>query len=243
MAKKAPPNKKAAPKKDNASDVAIIPAADVEVMLPDAADEKLVARAVKDLQGILRATVNRGMEAIGSYLLDKFYAGSPEAYLSTSPTKHASLSLLLQRCESLELPIRRTALSNALRVAAFSHSLPKGAAFNRLPPSHRVELVRIGDPKLVEAVAAQALEDDLSVTKLRELVRRDQPKAATGRPRTPSPLRSLDACLRQLTNAETQRLAIHRTDIRALKEKDRTAVKARLETLKRRVEALEKLLD
>lgn len=243
MAKKAPSKKKPAAKKDAASDVAIIPAADVEVLLPEAADEKLVERAVKDLQGILRTTVNRGMEEIGTYLLDKFYGGSPEAYLSTSPTKHASLSLLLQRCESLDLPIRRTALSNALRVAVFSHSLPKGAAFNKLPPSHRVELVRIGDAKLVEAVASQALEDDLSVAKLRELVRKDQPKATTGRPRTPSPVRLLNACIRQLTNADTQRLAIHRTDIRALDEEDREEVKARLDTLKRRIQALEKLLD
>jgi len=56
-------------------------------------------------------------------------------------------------------------------------------------------------------------------------------------------VRLLDACIRQLTNADTQRLAIHRTDISALDEEDREEMKARLETLKRRIEALEKLLD
>lgn len=212
------------------------------VMSTEEPDERLVDQAVEDLQAILAETVSRGMEQIGTYLLDAFYSGSPDAYLSTTPSKHASLNLLMQRCETLELPIRRTALSNALRVAAFSRSLPKGAQFNKLPPSHRVELVRVGDPERVEAIAARAVDEDLSVAKVRELVREEQPKPKTGRPRTPPALKMLDACVRQLTNTETRRLALKKSDVKEMDDEDRAEARARLDTLKRRIEAMEKLL-
>lgn len=205
-------------------------------------DERLVTQAVEDLKGILRKTLTRGIEEVGSYLLNKFYGGDARAYLSTSPSKHASLSLLLQRCESLELPISRTALSNALRVAAYSRQLPKSASFHQLPPSHRVELVRVADPQRVEAMATKAVTEDLTVASLRKLVREDQPKSKTGRPRTPTPLRVLDACLRQLTNKQTQRLVLSKAEVSGLDEEDRAEVKERVATLKRRLEALEKLL-
>jgi hypothetical protein len=110
------------------------------VMLPRSAelvDRELVERAVAHIRGELAKTVARGINEVGRYLLQTFYDDDPELYLSASPNKHASLRLLIERCESMDFPVSRTFLANALRMAAVSKDLPRAATFRRLPSSHQ----------------------------------------------------------------------------------------------------------
>src|SRR5437868_5969033 len=100
------------------------------VALPRSAekvDRELVERAVSHIRGELAKTVARGMDEVGRYLLQTFYDDDPELYFSASPNKHASLRLLIERCESMDFPVSRTFLANALRMAAVSKDLPRAA--------------------------------------------------------------------------------------------------------------------
>src|SRR5258708_34000084 len=125
------------------------------------------------------------MDEVGRYLLQTFYANDPELYFSASPSKHASLRLLIERCESMDFPVSRTFLANALRIAAVSKDLPQAATFRRLPSSHRVELLRLKAPENVERLASRAISQKLSVQKLRTLIQkrveRNRPGSDRGR--------------------------------------------------------------
>ena len=137
------------------------------------ADRELVERAALDIRAVLAKTLTRGMDEVGRYLLQAFYDGDPELYFSANPNKHASLRLLLERCESLDFPVSRTFLANALRMAAVTKELPRAATFHQLPPSHRVELLRLKAPERVERLASKAVSEKLSVQKLRMLSQKE----------------------------------------------------------------------
>ena len=91
------------------------------IALPKSAekvDRDLVERTVSQIRDVLAKTVTRGMDEVGRYLLQAFYDDDPALYFSASPNKHASLRLLIERCESMDFPVSRTFLANALRMAA-----------------------------------------------------------------------------------------------------------------------------
>jgi hypothetical protein len=219
------------------------------LMLPKSAekvDRDLVERSVAHIRGLLAKTVTRGMEEVGRYVLREFYNDDPELYLSASPNKHASLRLLIERCESHELPVSRTFLSNALRMAAVTKELPRSASFHRLPPSHRVELLRVKAPEQVERLAAKAVEARLSVQKLRALVQKEGDRtrsgAVRGRKRTPNALKAIEACLRTLRDEATGRLLFHRSDIDQMTEEQLARGQATLAVLEKRVAELRRLM-
>jgi hypothetical protein len=179
-------------------------------------------------------------------LLREFYDDDPELYRSTSPMKHASLSLLIERCESLELPVSRTFLANALRVAAVQKQLPRGAMFRSLPPSHRVELVRVGEPDKIERLASKAIGGRLSVQKLRTLVQREQDKAKgaqRGRKRSPEVLKAIERCLRALRDEESGKLLFQRSDVSGLTDEQQAKALAALSSLAQRVAELRCILS
>lgn len=86
-------------------------------------DPGLVSRVCEDIRTVLAKTVGRGMDEVGRILLREFYGDNAAAYLSTSPTKHASLGLLMDSCETMDFPVKRTFLANALRMVAFEQRL------------------------------------------------------------------------------------------------------------------------
>jgi len=154
------------------------------VALPRSAekvDRDLVERAVSHIRDELTKTVTRGMDEVGRYLLQTFYDNDPELYFSASPSKHASLRLLIERCESMDFPVSRTFLANSLRMAAVSKDLPRAATFRRLPSSHRVELLRLKAPENVERLASKAISQKLSVQKLRALIQKEVDRTALPR--------------------------------------------------------------
>lgn len=218
------------------------------VVLPASAekpDKALVDRAVAHIRDVVSKTVARGLDDVGSYLLREFYDDDPALYLSASPSKHASLSMLIERCESLELPVSRTFLANALRMASVTKQLPRAATFHKLPPSHRVELLRVRAPEKLERLASKVVEGKLSVQKLRTLVQKEQEKGkdvARGRKRSPEVLKAIEACLRVLRDEETGKLLFHRSDVTEMTEEQRAKADVALKSLEKRVTELRRIL-
>jgi hypothetical protein len=204
-------------------------------------DRALVDRSVAHIRDVLEKTVSRGLDEVGQFLLKEFYGDDPTFYAASSPMKHASLRKLMDRCDSMELPISRTFLVNALRMAVITKGLPKAATFNRLPPSHRVELLRVREPEKLQRLATRAVEGKLSVVKLRSLVQRAEPP---GRGRRPSPgvLKSIEHCLRLLREEETGKLLFRRSDIAEMTEEQHARADAVLKTLEKRIADLRRIL-
>lgn len=184
------------------------------------ADDALVRRAAKEIQGILAQTVQRGLEEVGAYILEHFYGGDLELYRSTSPAKHASLTKLIERCDTLEFPVSKTLLSNAVRVAATARSLPNGSKFRALPMSHQVELARIADPEKVERLAERAAKQELPVRKLRAIVSKSVASkgAKPGRKPTPDLVRNVVKAVALLKAEDSWRLGFKKEDVEALSE-------------------------
>src|SRR5262245_27971098 len=116
------------------------------VVLPVSAekiDRELVERSVKHIREVLAKTVSRGLDEVGKYLLKAFFDDDTEVFFAAGPHRHASLRRLIERSDSIELPVSRTFLLNALRLAVVARALPDATTFNQLPPSHRVELLRV----------------------------------------------------------------------------------------------------
>lgn len=113
------------------SKTAIVKRDDVDAEVPTSArtaDAALVDGVVEDIRAILAKTVARGMEDVGRLLLKRFFDDNPALYSSSSHAKHASLRLLLERADSMDLPVKRTFLANSLQMAAFSRcGLPRTA--------------------------------------------------------------------------------------------------------------------
>lgn len=235
-------------KKESTPTAEIVVAEPLQAALPASAvaeDTKLVDKAAKHIRDILGRTVTRGLEDVGLYLLDTFYDGNIELYRSTRPSKHASLRLLEQRCETLDLPVSRTFLANAIGVAVMTRQLPKNASFLRLPPGHRLELLPMREPEKVEEIASKAVDGKLTVANLRDLVRKERSKgktAATGRKPTPKLLSVLSSCARLLRNQKTGRLVFRKADVTELTPEQVEEVKEMRETIVKRMEEVEKLL-
>jgi len=209
-------------------------------------DEKLVEKAAKHIRGILARTVARGLEEVGGYLLDTFYNGDPKAYQSLRPGKHASLSLLEARCETLELPVSRTFLANAIGVAVMARQLPETSSFLRLPPSHKQELLRVSTPERVESLATTALESKLTVQKLREMVREEREKGkrtTQGRKAKPKAIRVLSACSRLLHDPTSGRPVLKKGDFSALTPTEVAEVKELREKIQKRLEEVRKMVE
>jgi len=219
------------------------------IALPKSAekvDRDLVERTVSQIRDVLAKTVTRGMDEVGRYLLQAFYDDDPALYFSASPNKHASLRLLIERCESMDFPVSRTFLANSLRMAAITKDLPRAATFRHLPPSHRVELLRLKAPKNVERLASKAISEKLSVQKLRALIQKEAERtnagSGRGRKRTPQVLRTIEHCLRTLRDEDTGRLLIRRSDINDMTEEQVARAQTALASLEKRVADLRRLL-
>jgi hypothetical protein len=209
-------------------------------------DKDLVERAVNDLRELVAKTVARGQDEIGQYLLREFFEDDPEVYLASGHAKHASLRKLMDRCESMELPVSRTVLLNGLRLAAVAKQLPRSSMFAQLPPSHRVELLRVKAPERREKLATRAMESRLSVQKLRVLVAkvavRDQEHPGQGRRPTPGMLKAIEGCLRLLRNEETGKLLFKKGDAKQMTEEQSARAEAALQVLEKRVADLRRIL-
>lgn len=217
-----------------------------EVTLPLSAekvDKDLVDRSVKHIREVLAKTVTRGLDEVGKYLLKEFFNDDPDVFFAAGPNRHASLHRLIERSDSLELPVSRTFLINALRMAVLARELPDSATFNQLPPSHRVELLRVREPEKVERLATRAVARKLSVVKLRELVQKteERTKSTRGRKPTPTALKVIEGCLRLLRDESSGKLLIGRGDIREMTDEQKERAAAAFKVLDKRVAELRRM--
>ncbi len=213
--------------------------------LPDCAlkeDKRLVDEAAARLKALAFNTMAKGIADMGAYLLDTFYEGDPELYRSAAPRKHASLRLLLERCESVDVPVSRSLLAKALLIAARMREMPRNSIFSTLPPSHQAELVRIRSIDKIEKLAERARSDGMSVIRLRAAVRKAVPKSNRGRKPTPAVLRVVQMCVRELRDDDTGRLAIRKDQLTELNEEQLAQARELAGILVRRAEELAKLL-
>ena len=214
--------------------------------LSDGLDEDLVDKAVDHIRSVIERTVEKGLEEVGTYLLKTFYSNDAEAYFSHQPVKKASLSLLVERCNSIALPISRSFLADALRVAAISRHLPSNAPYRQLPVSHRIALSRVDDVARRDRLAMKAAENELSVKKLRALVQkeveRQRASGASSRRGVPPIVKALEAVVSLLRDDETGRLPFKRADVKELGPGYRERADAAYAQLVPRFDDLERLM-
>ena len=134
-----------------------------------AEDMALIQEVEAEIRVLHDETVSKGIDAIGDLLLDKFFDGDP-ARCREGHGSHVSLTVLLGRCQSIGLPVRRTFLSNALQLASFRARMPEAIAARALPPSHRIELLPLKVLTQIEALAKAAVEGRFTVLRLRKAV-------------------------------------------------------------------------
>ena len=165
-------------------------------------DEKAIDDVAAEIKAICERTAQKGMKETGDLLLRTFYDDDPKKYRSLNPRKNVSLRRLMKLCGTFELPVSKTFLSNSIRLAITARALPADADFNRLPLSHRVELLAL-PPGKIEGMATKAIEFDLPVRALRGEVRKVMPASPPrGRPRTPEVVRAMKSAMAELQHCK-----------------------------------------
>jgi hypothetical protein len=206
-------------------------------------DKKLVDETVTWIQATLIRTLHRGIVEIGDYVFDHFFDGEPERLRSKAPNKNASFRSLLERCESVDLPLRQTALYAAVASAAMRRQLPaRDAAYKRLPPSHQAALLPLREPEQVERLAERVLQKGLSVRDVREAVSRemvhgDGPQG--GRRRKPLIVKTLTRSLALFT-LESGRRSFTKAQVEELSD---TEARQALSSAQDLIASLQKLVE
>ena len=131
------------------------------------AELALAEELAPKVRALYQSLVEQGIDAIGQLLFKELFGSNRPRY-AEARGKHPTLAVLLSWCTALRLPMGRTWLADSLQLAAFAPLIEDlTAAFHRLPPSHRIELMRLGDPKKVEAHALVVLEEGRTIKQLR----------------------------------------------------------------------------
>ena len=199
-------------------------------------DDVVVDEAVRHLNRLWREGLLGTVVAVGDYLIEKFYGGSPEEARSQRPNKPSALRQLLERAE--ELPVSPHALKQAVRVAAQYHELPLALAEGLTKTQHEL-LLPVADPAAKRKLAQEAVESKLTSEALKGRVRRVHRPHKGGRPPKPAVRRRLGALLRALEAGNLDE------DLApaSLKRLDAAEIRAGLAEAKRARELVERILD
>ncbi len=205
----------------------------------EGADWALVASTKEELRALITTTVDKGIDDAGDLLLKRFFGDDHKRYGGKNP-ESPSLHLLLKKCGKRDLHVSRTFIGNALRLAVFGRAVKKGSAFPKLAPSHRIELLCLGDPTdtevvdAVEALAEEAFENDYSVRQLRQVVEEIRGVVKRRKPVD----RALDACVRATTDEATGELAFTSKDLAEMTLEQVAHVEEQALVLARRAQAI-----
>ena len=104
---------------------------------------------------------------IGDYLLANFFDNDPQQVSSQNPNKSVSFRRL---CERPDLPFTEGALRRFIQVSINFRLLPEKQA-TLLLPSHHSVLYQVADPQERRDIGIRAARDQVSVRKLRQMVR------------------------------------------------------------------------
>lgn len=160
-------------------------------------DPTLVSETARWITAKVAATLKAGAQEVGEYVLDRFFCNSSELARAKNPNKNASFRALAKKCGTPELPISKTWLNNAVRVAILVRELPRTAtAFRGLPPSYQETLLPLRDPVRVESMAQEVATKTWSYRELRNAVAQERRRNSSapsgrGRYRQPAVIRAL----------------------------------------------------
>ena len=205
----------------------------------EGADRALVASVKEELRALIKATVDKGIDEAGALLLKRFFGDEHGRYGGKNP-ENPSLNLLLKQCGKHELHLSRTFIGNALRLTVFGRSVKKGSAFSQLSPSHRIELLCLGDPTAtavadaVEALSEESLANGYSVRQLRQVVEDFRGLAKRRKPVD----RTLASCVKATTDDETGELAFTAKDFAEMTLEQAAHAKEQALVLMKRAEAM-----
>jgi len=210
-------------------------------------DKKLVDEAVVWIRDTALANIKKTFGEVGEYVIQKFFQDDIELAKSKNPSKTASFRALVDRCGTLDFPVSKTWLNNAVGVAMMNRLLPQStAAFKQLSPSAQETLLPLRDPARVEKVAEKAIEGEFTILQVRKAVRRERtrmPRDPRGRHPTPVITRTLNRSVKAFA-FEGGKLSFTKADVEALdKDQRKDAVKsakALIEKLEGLVSKLEK---
>jgi len=118
---------------------------------------------------------------IGEYLIRNFFDDDLNEVTSQNPNKNVSFREL---CERVDLPFPESALRRFIHVAINFRLMPPEKA-RALPPSHHSVLYHVADPDERCRIGIEAADNELSVRKLRQMVKgKGRRRPGAGRKRT-----------------------------------------------------------
>lgn len=128
------------------------------------------------------ATVDKGLKAIGAYLLRRFFHDDPALVSSKSHQKAATFRTL---ADHPDLQLSRTTLHVAVRLAVQERQLLETSVptSGRLGHSHRVALLGVKDMGVKQRLVEETVRDGLTVRELRQRV--DDARGKSGRAKGP----------------------------------------------------------
>jgi hypothetical protein len=202
-------------------------------------DQEKVEEAAAWISAKVAATLRRGAEDVGEYLLERFFADDPKLARSHNPYKNVSFRKLAEKCGTPDLPVSKTWLNNAVGIALMLRRLPDTAqAFRRLPPSYQESLLPLRDPNKIERLAKQAVAYDLSFRQLRDAVAEERARspesAVYARRALPSVVKAVNRASRLLVGNAKQR-PFSLGEVGTLEEAERQRLKASVEVVMNRL--------
>lgn len=203
--------------------------------------------AVSEGDSLVAEAARRGREVFtagealfhgyGEWLFVNLFGGDTRAVLDADAEPPEAWATLVEQCGSERLPLSRSTLYNALRVAAWDKRLADGA-WNGLSFSKKVALLPLGDAKAMRAAARHVLASTLSARGAAEYVNNLRAEGAKPPRLTPQ------LAQRRLTKATTafeDEAAVSKlaTQLAKLDDDDKEAVKEKVE---RSIKQLQRLL-
>ncbi len=125
-----------------------------------AAEAQLLAEAQRRGREALGAAEN-AMSNYGEWMFIALFQSDTKAVLDAGGADNVVWNAMLDASDSAKLPLGRTTLVNALRVAAYDKRLADGA-WQRLVYSHKVALLPLADPKAMRGAARHVLKASLT---------------------------------------------------------------------------------
>jgi hypothetical protein len=207
----------------------------VEAESGDIADDALVERACVKITEIAQRTLFKGMSDIGNYLLTHFFDDDPELARSKAPNKNASYRALLNRCETLDLPVKKSTLNNAVRIALQDRLMSDSDAYEKLSYTHKVRLLPLhDDKKTMKMLSKKAVSQKLSTRQLADLV---SEHVVTGEPRTSNVTKALSRTMRVFTEVGVKSV-FTRKDVQKMKPDEARKAHEMATALKKKLDDL-----
>jgi len=164
-------------KKDTKLPVAAIPSLKKsEDHYPDSlekdADDTLVDKAYRFLEGIFSRHFYGALLEAGQYLVKEFYGDDYERAHQKKMIKDKSLHRLIQRLQEGTGDAPSPAwIYNAVKIAVDDRRLAEVSIYRNLPQSHKVLLAYIKDDETKKKLIEESVEKKLTVAELRERIK------------------------------------------------------------------------